>query len=75
MTQKDFIGEPCACGECVQAGVSYLQQVRDPRTGGWLHGYALSRWYEARERFREAARSAVGERGRHGSGFEPLVKK
>ena len=73
MSQKDFVGEPCGCGECVQAGVSHLQQVRDPRSGKWLHGYELSRWYEARQRFRDAARAAVGAKGRHEKGFEKLV--
>lgn len=75
MNTKDFIGPPCSCGECVQAGMSQYEQVRDPLSGAWLHGYALKHWYDARERFRDAARAAVGDRGRHGGGFEKLVKK
>lgn len=74
MSLKDFVGAPCDCGQCVQAGVNSLEQVRDPRSGAWLHGYDLKRWYEARQKFRDAARAAVGERGRHGQGFEKLVK-
>lgn len=64
---------PCTCPECYQAGVSALPQRKDPRTLAWLHGYDLKRWYEARERFRTAARAAVGAHGRHANGFEKLV--
>ena len=75
MTAKDFVGPPCGCPQCQQAGVDALEQVRDPRSGAWLHGYELKRWYEARDRFRADARAAVGPRGRHASGFEKLVNK
>lgn len=73
MNRDDFVGRPCACGECLQAGVQTLETRRDRDTGRWLHGYALKRWYEARERFRTAARAAVGAPGRHAHGFEKLV--
>lgn len=73
MSQKDFIGPPCDCGACRQANVDALEQVRDPRSGKWLHGYQLKAWYGARDKFREAARAAVGPRGRHASGFEKLA--
>jgi hypothetical protein len=73
MNRSDFIQPPCTCGECQQAGVSGLEQRRDPRTGVLLHGYALKRWYAARETFRQAARAAVGATGRHAQGFEKLV--
>ena len=46
MKTQDFIREPCSCGECQQAGVSALEQRRDPWTGKWLHGYDLKRWYQ-----------------------------
>lgn len=72
MTARDMIQPPCSCGECQQAGVSALEQRRDPQTGQWLHGYPLKRWYEARERFRTLARAAVGPRGRHANGLEKL---
>lgn len=75
MKPGDFIGEPCECHECFQAGIAGQSPRRDPRTGEWLHGYALKRWYEQFDLFRSSARAAVGERGRHGKGFEPLVKK
>lgn len=75
MHLADFQGPPCRCGECVQAGVTELPQRRDPDTGCWLHGYALKRWYEARDEFRRRARSAVGPRGRRGAGFERLVRE
>ena len=51
MTRADFIQPPCGCAECVQAGVSALEQIRDWRTGKWLHSYDLKRWYAAREQF------------------------
>lgn len=75
MKPEDFIGAPCACGECMQAGVQTLETRRDRETGRWLHGYALKRWYEARDRFREQARAAVGAPGRHAKGFERLVNR
>lgn len=64
--------EPCQCHDCIVAGVSTRPQRLDPRDG-WLHGLALSRWYQARDRFRTAARAAVGAKGRHVNGFEQLV--
>lgn len=72
---KDITAEPCACGECIQAGVTDERRRRDPRSGVLLHGYALRRWLEARNGFIRAARAAVGDRGRHSSGFEQLVLK
>lgn len=48
---SDFIREPCTCPECEQAGVSDQPQQRDPSTGIWLHGYALKRTLEAKDRF------------------------
>jgi len=72
---KDHIAPPCSCPECYQAGVTKLEQRRDPYSGKLLHGYPLRRWYEAREQFRKAARKAVGAPGRHGSGFERLVNR
>lgn len=47
MRREDFERAPCKCPECQQAGVTDLEQRRDPQTGGWLHGYALRRWYDA----------------------------
>ena len=51
LKRSDFEREPCACGECQQAGVSGLPQLRDPRTGAWMHGYPLKRVYEAKASF------------------------
>lgn len=75
MRPADFEAPPCRCGECCQAGVETLHQRRDPRTGQLLHGYPLKRWYEARDKFRTMARQAVGPKGRHAQGFEPLVNR
>jgi hypothetical protein len=69
----NFIGPPCPCIPCEQAGVSTKPQVRDRHTGQWLHGAQLRRWHEAREKFFTEARKAVGARGRHAAGFEKLV--
>jgi hypothetical protein len=54
LKQADYIGPPCKCGECVQAGVSTRRQRRDPHSGEWLHGYRLRHWYEAWYRYRAA---------------------
>jgi len=75
MKPADHVGPPCSCPLCVQAGVTQLEARRDPRSGVWLHGYDLKRWYEARDQFRRAARSAVGEPGRHAKGFERLATR
>lgn len=55
MKPEDFRREPCTCPECIQAGVSTLEQVRDPQSGRWLCGYPLKRWYEAKAQFESAA--------------------
>lgn len=73
MKLTDIEREPCGCVDCVRAGVSEMPQRRDPRTGAFLHGWNLARWYQAREAFRTAARAAVGPKGRHAKGFERLV--
>ena len=73
MRDADFIGPPCECPECKQAGISSLPTRRDPYTGRMLHGYPLRRWYAAAAAFRVKARQAVGSKGRHQAGFEPLV--
>lgn len=75
MKTEDIYGPPCGCGECIQAGVEHEATRRDPHTGQMLHGYALRRGLDAFKEFQKAARAAVGERGRHGNGFEKLVKK
>jgi hypothetical protein len=75
MRDADFIGAPCACPECSQAGVSDQPIRRDPRSGRWLHGYDLKRWLQAQQDFMRAARAAVGPKGRHAQGFEPLVRE
>lgn len=73
MNRADFVGPPCGCGECVQAGVSQLPQRRDPHSGRMLHGYDLRGWYLAYERFRAAARAAVGPKAPRGGGFSKLA--
>lgn len=75
MKAEDFIAPPCACGECVQAGVSDQELRRDPHTGRWLHGYALKRWYEQRDAIFPKLRRMIGAKGRHAQGFEPLARK
>lgn len=75
MNKADFIGEPCSCPECRQAGVTLLQTRRDPYTGVNLHGYSLKRWYAARDTFQRVARAAAGTRGRHANGLERLVSR
>lgn len=75
MKPADFVGRPCDCPNCRQAGVTELAIRRDPRSGEWLHGYDLKRWYDAKARFEQAARAAVGERGRHAKGFERLASR
>lgn len=73
MNVQDFIGPPCSCAACGQAGVTDKAIRRDPHTGEMLHGYRLKRWYDAFENFRTRARQAVGERGRHAHGFERVA--
>ena len=51
MKVQDHIAPPCSCPECFQAGVTDKELRRDPRSGRWLHGHELRRWYEAREEF------------------------
>lgn len=75
MKSEDFQRDSCTCPECTQAGVSTVPQIRDRHSGAYMHGYDLKRWYTARERFRTAARAAVGPRGRHDNGFEKLVNR
>jgi hypothetical protein len=62
MRHEDFEREPCQCGDCLQAGVSALVQVRDWYTGAWLHGYDLQRWYDARDRFWNTFHEQVKQR-------------
>lgn len=75
MKTQDIYGPICGCGECIQAGVATEQTRRDPHTGRMIHGYELRRGLDAFEAFKKAARAAVGSRGRHGKGFEKLVKE
>jgi hypothetical protein len=75
MKTEDFVGPPCDCPDCRQAGVTDLNTKRDPWTGKWLHGYDLKRLYEAQQKFLREARAAVGRPGRHAQGFERVAKK
>ncbi len=70
----DLTAEPCDCGECIQANVTSERRRRDPHTGRLMHGYELRRWLDAKAKFVETARAAVGPRGRHSAGFEKLVR-
>jgi hypothetical protein len=65
---------PCSCQLCRDAGVDDQRLRLDPYTGLWLHGEDLRRWYAAKDAFDQGARAAVGARGRHAAGFEPLAK-
>ena len=58
MNRADFVQPPCVCGECVQAGVSGLEQIREYQTGKFLHGYDLKRWYAARQQFYDVMAAA-----------------
>lgn len=62
MNRADYIGPPCACPECTQAGVTHRETRRDPRSGAWLHGYALRRWYDAFDRAQALWRRTLGEK-------------
>jgi len=59
MNARDFIGEPCTCPECYQAGVTGEPTRRDPQTGVMLHGYGLRRWLDARQKFMDLARKSM----------------
>ncbi len=62
MNHEDFIGEPCGCGPCVQWGVNDRPIRRDPRSGSWLHGRDLLRWYEAQATFHAGVRALVASK-------------
>jgi hypothetical protein len=51
MKLDDIEAPPCQCPECFQAGVTDRKQRRDPRSGAWLHGQALRRWWDAHDEF------------------------
>lgn len=51
MRPQDVQGEPCACEACVLAGVSGRPVRRDPRTGRWMHGRELRKWWDAHDAF------------------------
>ena len=51
MKREDFEAPPCQCPECTQAGVTDKSLRRDPRSGKWLHGYALKGVYLAEAEF------------------------
>lgn len=50
--------DPCGCRLCTEAGVSDRRIRLDPRSGEWLHGEQLRRWYAAREAFQGLIREA-----------------
>lgn len=56
MKAGDFIGVECHCINCTQAGIGGSVTRRDPRSGEWLHGYALKHWYDAKAKFDELAK-------------------
>jgi hypothetical protein len=60
--REDFEQAPCACGACVQAGVSERPQKRDPKSGAWMHGYQLKCWYEAQDAFWQRFKEGVEKR-------------
>jgi hypothetical protein len=63
----DYVcGPPCGCQECIEAGVEHEPTRRDPVTKEMLHGHALRRGLDAFKAFQDAARAAIGPRGRHG---------
>lgn len=55
MKNADFIGTPCHCPACRQAGIAGECPRRDPDTGAWLHGEGLRRWLAARAKYRSMA--------------------
>lgn len=48
---SDFERGPCDCGQCRQAGVDKLPQLRDPRSGTFLHGYPLKSLHASKDAF------------------------
>lgn len=63
MNRRDYVRDSCTCGECQQAGVSDVLQVRDPHSGKWLHGYELKRVQDAADRFLESYKAAMKPKG------------
>jgi hypothetical protein len=61
--REDFVRPPCTCAECRQAGVDTQEQVRDPDSGKWLHGYALKRYYDAADRCLAGFQQLVKSKG------------
>lgn len=51
MKRDDYESPPCHCPDCSQAGVTDKPLRRDPRSGKWLHGYALKAVYDAEADF------------------------
>jgi hypothetical protein len=62
MNTADFRRPPCQCLDCQQAGVNDLEQIRDPRSGSWLHGRDLKRWYLAEREFWQKFKHLVEKR-------------
>lgn len=63
MKREDHEQGPCTCGDCQQAGVSHLNQRRDPFSGKWLHGYDLKRLYDAADACREMVKKLASMKG------------
>jgi hypothetical protein len=61
--REDYERAPCACGDCHQAGVSHLNQRRDPFSGKWLCGYELKRLYNAKEACLAMAKQLAAKKG------------
>jgi hypothetical protein len=63
MKRDDFEGPPCSCPDCTQAGIAGANTQRDPKTGKWLHGYALKRVLESRAEFWERVKAISDRKG------------
>lgn len=60
MKPRQAMGDPCSCGECLQAGVSDRPSVIDTKTGEQLHGYHLKGWLTERDKFLTEFRRVAG---------------
>lgn len=73
MKAEDIYGDPCGCGECIQAGVAEEPTRRDPYSGRMIHGYELRRGLDAFKAFQQAARKAVGQPAGRGGDMKKLA--
>ena len=71
-TIDDNLGAPCACLECQAAGVTHLRVVTVPpdefvSAPHVLHGEALRRWWDARDRVRDGFKALAESKAMGGT--------